>query len=146
MSQEISEGISEAKKEDLIPQPNGKGALLKGGVVGHRGGTGRPKSEIRRACAEAFDNRIPRLLEIMDNASTPQEYMKALDLLGKYGGLQQIDATSGDNPLQGLTESERVERIASLINLARARGTAEPPPSDTLDVQPMVSEPEAETL
>ena len=119
---------------------------MKGGVVGNRGGTGRPKSEIRRACAEAFDSRIPRLLEIMDEASTPQEYMKALDLLGKYGGLQQIDATSGDNPLQGLTESERVERIATLVNLARARGVTEPPPSDALDVQPVVPEPEAEAL
>ena len=146
MSQETSEETSEAKKEELIPQPNGKGALLKGGVVGHRGAGGRPKSEIRRACAEAFDSRIPRLLEIMDEASTPQEYMKALDLLGKYGGLQQIDATSGDNPLQGLTDTERVERIASLINLARARGVTEPPPSDALNVQPMVSEPEAEAL
>jgi hypothetical protein len=82
----------------------------------------------------------------MDEASTPAEYMKALDLLGKYGGLQQIDATSGDNPLQGLTESERIERIASLINLARARGTTESPSSNALDVQPMVSDPEAEAL
>jgi hypothetical protein len=142
----MSQENSEENSEELVPQPNGKGALLKGGVVGNRGGTGRPKSEIRRACAEAFDSRIPRLLEIMDNASTPQEYMKALDLLGKYGGLQQIDATSGDNPLQGLTDTERIERIASLINLARARGVAEPPPSDALDVQPMVSDPEAEAL
>jgi len=141
MSQENS---GENFGEGLTPQAHG-GALKQGSNFGNRGG-GRPKSEIRKACAEAFDSRIPRLLQIMDEASTPAEYMKALDLLGKYGGLQQIDATSGDNPLQGLTESERVERIASLINLARARGTAEPPPSDALDVQPMVSEPEAETL
>ena len=141
MSQENS---GENFGEGLTPQAHG-GALKQGTNFGNRGG-GRPKSEIRRACAEAFDSRIPRLLEIMDNASTPQEYMKALDLLGKYGGLQQIDATSGDNPLQGLTDTERIERIASLINLARARGVTEPPPSDALDVQPMVSEPEAETL
>jgi hypothetical protein len=141
MSQENS---GENFGEGLTPQAHG-GALKQGSNFGNRGG-GRPKSEIRKACAEAFDSRIPRLLQIMDEASTPAEYMKALDLLGKYGGLQQIDATSGDNPLQGLTESERIERIASLINLARARGTAEPPPSDALDVQPMVSEPEAETL
>ena len=141
MSQENS---GENFGEGLTPQAHG-GALKQGSNFGNRGG-GRPKSEIRKACAEAFDSRIPRLLQIIDEASTPAEYMKALDLLGKYGGLQQIDATSGDNPLQGLTESERIERIASLINLARARGTAEPPPSDALDVQPMVSEPEAETL
>lgn len=146
MSQETSEETSEGKKEDLIPQPNGKGALLKGGVVGHRGGGGRPKSEIRKACAEAFDSRIPRLLQIMDEASTPAEYMKALDLLGKYGGLQQIDATSGDKPIEGLTESERITRIATLVELARARGTLEPPSSDAVDVQPMVSDPEAEAL
>ena len=141
MSQENS---GENFGEGLTPQAHG-GALKQGTNFGNRGG-GRPKSEIRRACAEAFDSRIPRLLEIMDNASTPQEYMKALDLLGKYGGLQQIDATSGDNPLQGLTESERVERIATLINLARARGVAEPPPSDAPNVQPVVPDPEAETL
>ena len=130
--------------EGLTPQAHG-GALKQGSNFGNRGG-GRPKSEIRKACAEAFDSRIPRLLQIMDEASTPAEYMKALDLLGKYGGLQQIDATSGDNPLQGLTESERIERIASLINLARARGTTEPPSSNALDVQSVVSDPEAETL
>ena len=141
MSQENS---GENFGEGLTPQAHG-GALKQGGNFGNRGG-GRPKSEIRKACAEAFDSRIPRLLQIMDEASTPAEYMKALDLLGKYGGLQQIDATSGDNPLQGLTESERIERIASLINLARARGTTEPPSSNALDVQPMVSDPEAETL
>jgi hypothetical protein len=141
MSQENS---GENFGEGLTPQAHG-GALKQGTNFGNRGG-GRPKSEIRRACAEAFDSRIPRLLEIMDNASTPQEYMKALDLLGKYGGLQQIDATSGDNPLQGLTDTERIERIATLVNLARARGVTEPPPSDALDVQPMVSDPEAEAL
>ncbi len=136
-------GENHGQENEMIPQPHG-GALRNGGT--NRGGTGRPKSEIRKACAEAFDSRIPRLLQIMDEASTPAEYMKALDLLGKYGGLQQIDATSGDNPLQGLTESERIERIASLINLARARGTTESPSSNALDLQPMVSDPEAETL
>jgi len=141
MSQENS---GENFGEGLTPQAHG-GALKQGSNFGNRGG-GRPKSEIRKACAEAFDSRIPRLLQIMDEASTPAEYMKALDLLGKYGGLQQIDATSGDNPLQGLTESERIERIASLINLARARGTTEPPPSNALDVQSVVSDPEAEAL
>jgi hypothetical protein len=140
----IQENSGENFGEGLTPQAHG-GALKQGSNFGNRGG-GRPKSEIRKACAEAFDSRIPRLLQIMDEASTPAEYMKALDLLGKYGGLQQIDATSGDNPLQGLTESERIERIASLINLARARGTTEPPSSNALDVQPMVSDPEAETL
>ena len=141
MSQENS---GENFGEGLTPQAHG-GALKQGSNFGNRGG-GRPKSEIRKACAEAFDSRIPRLLQIMDEASTPAEYMKALDLLGKYGGLQQIDATSGDNPLQGLTESERIERIASLINLARARGTTESPSSNALDVQSVVSDPEAEAL
>ena len=82
----------------------------------------------------------------MDEASTPAEYMKALDLLGKYGGLQQIDATSGDKPIEGLTESERITRIATLVELARARGVIEPPSSDAIDVQPMVSDTETEPL
>jgi hypothetical protein len=139
MSQE-NHGENHGQENEMIPQPHG-GALRNGGT--NRGGTGRPKSEIRRACAEAFDSRIPRLLQIMDEASTPAEYMKALDLLGKYGGLQQIDATSGDNPLQGLTDAERIERIAALINMARTRRAVESSEGDAIDVQSVVPDSEA---
>lgn len=128
------------KVGELVPQPNNRGALRHGGT--NKGGTGRPKSEIRQACAEAFETRIPRLLEIMDNANA-SEFMKGLDLLGKYGGLHQIDATSGDQPIKQLTDAERIERIAALINMARTRRAVEPSEGDSIDVQSVVPDAEA---
>jgi len=79
--------------------------LLPGGVVGNAGGTGRPKSEVRAACASAFDARIPKLQAIADNVDgtySSSDVLKALDMLGKYGGLQQTDVTSGDKPVETL--------------------------------------------
>jgi hypothetical protein len=35
-----------------------------------------------------------------DDKSSTSDKIKAIDLLGKYGGLQQIDATSNDEPIQ----------------------------------------------
>ena len=79
--------------------------VLNVGNPGNKGG-GRPKSEVRAACASAFDARIPKLQEIADNANgtySSSDVLKALDMLGKYGGLQQVDQTSGDQALQTVT-------------------------------------------
>lgn len=81
------------------------GAVLNVGNPGNAGGTGRPKSEVRAACASAFDARIPKLQEIADNANgtySSSDVLKALDMLGKYGGLQQTDVTSGDAPVKSV--------------------------------------------
>lgn len=80
--------------------------VLNVGNPGNAGGTGRPKSEVRAACASAFDARIPKLQEIADNANgtySSSDVLKALDMLGKYGGLQQTDVTTGDQALQTVT-------------------------------------------
>ena len=74
------------------------------GNPGNKGG-GRPKSEVRAACASAFDARIPKLQEIADNANgtySSSDVLKALDMLGKYGGLQQVDQTSGDQAIKSV--------------------------------------------
>ena len=49
----------------LIPQPNGKGALLSGGVPGNKGG-GRPSSAIRETLRASFEKRIPVLEQVAD--------------------------------------------------------------------------------
>ena len=72
-----------------IPQAHG-GALLPGGVKGHKGGSGRPKDIVRAACAQAFDKRLPLLAKIADakiEGVTVAERLKALDMLARYGGL-----------------------------------------------------------
>ena len=50
----------------LVQQPHG-GALLSGGVLGHKGGGGRPPDVIRQRCRESFDKRIPILEKIADD-------------------------------------------------------------------------------
>lgn len=78
--------------------------VLNIGNPGNKGGPGRPKSEIRRACAEAFYDRIPMLAKIADaeeeGATTKTDRLKAIDLLGKYGVGNSSDITSGDQPLR----------------------------------------------
>src|SRR5438876_2914157 len=54
-----------AKMPVLIPQRNGKGALLSGGMPGNRGG-GRRRTAIAEACLESFAQRIPLLEQIAD--------------------------------------------------------------------------------
>lgn len=72
--------------------------LLPGGVPGNKGGTGRPKSEIRARCAGSFDERIKVAEEIIDNPdSSPSDRLRALDILAKYGGLSQVEVeNTGD--------------------------------------------------
>jgi hypothetical protein len=95
------------------------GAPLKPGNPGNSGGkkgrSGRPPSVIRQACAMAFDRRVKYLRDvvdgktgvylrdangalILDEKGKPQiegaevsERLKAMDLLGKYGGLQKVE-------------------------------------------------------
>lgn len=81
-------------------QPGANGGQLLVGNPGNKGGTGKPKSEVRERCVGSFDERIPILEQIANDVNAnPADRLKAIDLLGKYGGLQQVDQTSGDKPL-----------------------------------------------
>ena len=102
----------------VMPGRNG-GTLRRGG--NNTPGTGRPKSEVRAACAKGFDERISLLQGFADDPNlSPAERLKALDLLGKYGGLQQVDQTSDDKPMQtmvnfgGMSQAEREELLKNL--------------------------------
>ena len=71
----------------LIPQPHG-GALLPGGVVGHKGGGGRPRSLVREAALLAFDERIEVLGAIADDEGAKAgDRVRAIDVLGRHAGL-----------------------------------------------------------
>jgi len=69
----------------LVPQPHG-GALLKGGLPGHVGGTGRPSSVLRERLRGSFQERVRVLEDIADDPKAdPQDRIRALDVLAKYG-------------------------------------------------------------
>ena len=53
-----------------------------------------PRNEVRMQCADGFRDRIQVLTKIADNEkNTVTERLRAMDMLGKYGGLQQVDQT-----------------------------------------------------
>lgn len=85
----------------LAPQPHG-GALRNGGTPGNKGGTGRPKNEIREAARRDFEEAMPLIREAAMNLDHPN-WKTAIDTLVKVSGLQQTDVTSGDAALQTVT-------------------------------------------
>ena len=81
----------------LIPQPNGRGALLSGGMPGNRGGTGRPKNELRELLRDFAWEKLPGFRAQWD-ALTPDQQVRALDLALKYGvGTQSEQVLSEDD-------------------------------------------------
>lgn len=85
---------SESKKKEpqkipwLIPQPHG-GALNSGGTPGNKGGR-YPLKRVREIARDAYCERIPRLVEIIDDpASKPSEVVAAMALLERTGVGQQ---------------------------------------------------------
>lgn len=86
----------ETSGPELQPQPHG-GALLDGGVHGHRGAGGRPPSAIRQHCRGSFDQRVAVLEKIADDdRATVTDRLRAIDMLGKYGLGTRFDITSDD--------------------------------------------------
>ena len=96
----------------LVPQPHG-GALKPGAGGGRKNGSlgGRPPSAIRERCRGSFVERIPILEEIADDATLrPNDRVKAIDVLAKYGGVDKLALTVEEQPDQAMTP----ERVAAL--------------------------------
>lgn len=60
-----------SKLPALIPQPNGKGALLSGGMPGNAGGTGRPPNWLKDFCDELLDKHRDQIGVVLGNADHP---------------------------------------------------------------------------
>ena len=102
-----------------MPGANG-GTLLAGGMPGNKGG-GRPPSAIRERCRGSFAERIPILEEIADDVDLrPQDRVKAIDVLAKYGGVDKLALTPDEQPEQGMTPArvtgmwEALQRIKTV--------------------------------
>jgi len=97
----------ETSSKKTIPGRNG-GTLRNGGP--NKGGPGRPRSVIKEACADLFDERgLEIARQILDSEdSTNADKLRTLDLLGKYGGLQsqQVELSQ-----ERLTVEEAAQRI-----------------------------------
>ena len=61
----------------------------------------RVREDVRARCAEDFNENRRAAVEIITNTlSSNTDKLRALEMLGKYGGLQQADSTSGDAPVK----------------------------------------------
>jgi len=97
-----------AKLPALTPQPHG-GALYAGGIPGHIGAGGRPRSVLRQRLRGSFEDRIRVLEEIADDTSADcQDRIRGLDVLAKYG-LGTVKEVSVDEV------RERVRRTVEVI-------------------------------
>ena len=106
----------------LVEQDHG-GALLSGGIKGHNGGTGRPPSAIRELCRGSFAERLEVLTDIADDTEAKTiDRIRAIDLLGKYGGVDKLALTADELP----EEADTPERTARLWEmLQRIKNVAE---------------------
>ena len=107
----------------LIPQPNGRGALLSGGMPGNAGGSGPAPSELRARLRGSFAQRMHVLEQFADGvvtiteqcpacgyqaepttealSLTPADRTRAMALLAKYGlGLEKTIRLEGFTDVQ----------------------------------------------
>ena len=92
----------ETSVETSVPGRNG-GRLLPGGKKGHKGGGGRPTHAIRQRCADGFDRHIETAEAILrDKKASNADKIRALDVLGKYAGLQKIETENHDGTLEDM--------------------------------------------
>lgn len=98
-----------------VPQPHG-GALLAGGVPGHKGGGGRPPSVVRAAALEGAALAIPKLIAQLD-AEEVSVSQGAADKLLKYGLGTQRDVR--------LTVDDLRERLSNTVETIRRLAPAD---------------------
>ncbi len=72
------------KQPTLIPQPNGKGALLSGGMPGNKGGGDHPDN-IRRAFRSDVAIAREKIMELLEaDGLSPGEIIQYIDKAAKY--------------------------------------------------------------
>lgn len=111
----------------LVPQEHG-GALRYGGT--NAGGPGRPPSALRATCRASFAARIKILEDIADGepivklrgpdgettiglgSASPADRIRAIDTLGKYGGIEKLtldDGSGRDRALSQLSDEDLIK-------------------------------------
>jgi hypothetical protein len=69
----------------LVPQPNGKGALLSGGVPGNKGGSGRPRKAFKKFCRElAASEKYQKALEDAATDDKHDQFIGAAKLVATF--------------------------------------------------------------
>ena len=86
--------------------------MFRGGVLGNRGGTGRPRSEVRLAALEGAAKAVPRLRRILTNPkSSPRDVIAASRVLLEFGVGRQVEIEE-TTPSARPTSEEMTRRLA----------------------------------
>lgn len=103
----------------LIPQPNGRGALLSGGVPGNKGSGGNIANKVRKQALKLLqEHGVPALTDMIKDGDTWQEREAGIRNAVKIGLPTQIEAEVSakvaaytDEQLDRLTDAEKLELI-----------------------------------
>jgi hypothetical protein len=80
---------------------------MSGGTPGNKGGTGRPRTELRNRMCASLDQRLAIAEKILDNPEAdPSDQLRALDFLAKYG----LGMTNTETDAEGNDVLVRVRR------------------------------------
>ena len=94
--------------EKPVPMREGRngGKLRVGGT--NKGGSGRPPAAIRQRCADSFDRHIATAEAILASEhASHADKIRALDVLGKYAGLQKIEHEHSRKPYREAVDEVR---------------------------------------
>lgn len=100
-AQALAESRNGAQRPAMIVPAHGGGRIYRGGVVGHRGGSGRPADRVRRALLSVGRTGIAKVLKplidgqpvsVIDRNGTvvaidpnPADRLRAVEIALKYG-------------------------------------------------------------
>lgn len=75
----------------IVPK-HGRGALLAGGIKGHRGAGGRPPSKVVKISQKGYLENFPVLCQIAkDETASRFERIAAIREIGRYAGPEKVE-------------------------------------------------------
>ena len=99
---------------------------------------GRPPDVVRRACREAFADRVPMLADLADNG-TPEVRLRALDMLGRYG-LGTSFTFDGSDVATGVIVLPELQMRDVAAEVRRSLGLAPGRESDDSELQYVIED------
>jgi hypothetical protein len=139
------------KKKDaqLVTPSHGRGKIYHGGVPGHRGGTGRPPSELRDQMRSILEGNLGIIEKILQDPEVKAgDKIRALEVLSRFGiGTQdQLDVAGSVVQVDVRNAAESLKQKLEQLRERMAWVEPEPVeiltrlPSDAIPIPPPLDE------
>jgi hypothetical protein len=140
-NQSASSSLAKMPRPRLVTPAHGGGRIYRGGVVGHRGGSGRPADRVRRALLNLAKAGLTRVLKplidgqrvrvldrdgrVVEIDPSPADQLRAVEIALKYG-LGTADKVKVDAAFENLARVEHVLYLPPLgVDVPPAPGRAD---------------------